>query len=127
MDGQRLTALSVDDLHYFETQFFLVPGTGTVYVDSKLSVIRHRTVGHGFQEQLTLLNHQHEPVDLVVRIDADCDFADLFEVKDALPKQGSYVKRAGKRALSLAYQRETFARDNRDLVLGVSARSTRMD
>ena len=28
MDGQRLNPLSVDDLQYFETRFFLVPGTG---------------------------------------------------------------------------------------------------
>ena len=111
VNGQRLTALSVDDLQYFETQFFLVPGTGTVYVDSKLSVIRHRTVGNGFQEQLTFLNHEHEPVDLVVRIDADCDFADLFEVKDAAAEEG-HVRRSGStsRRWSLAYQRETFSR-----------------
>ncbi len=31
IDGQRLSALSVDDLHYWETRFFLTPGTGTVY------------------------------------------------------------------------------------------------
>lgn len=40
IDGQRLNALSTDDLQYFETRFFLVPGTGTVYVNAKLSVIR---------------------------------------------------------------------------------------
>ena len=40
VNGQRLNALSVDDLQYFETRFFLVPGTGTVYIDAKLSVIR---------------------------------------------------------------------------------------
>jgi len=50
IDGQRLNALSVDDLQYFEARFFLVPGTGTVYVDAKLSVIRQRAVGNGFHE-----------------------------------------------------------------------------
>ena len=44
VNGERLNALSVDDLHYFESRFFLVPGTGTVYVDAKLSVIRRRSV-----------------------------------------------------------------------------------
>jgi len=34
IDGQRLNALSTDDLNYFETRFFLVPGTGTVYIDA---------------------------------------------------------------------------------------------
>src|SRR4030095_3316884 len=42
VDGQRLSPLSVDDLQYFETRFFLVPGTGTVYVHGTLSVVRHR-------------------------------------------------------------------------------------
>jgi glycogen debranching enzyme len=110
VNGERLASLSVDDLQYFETRFFLVPGTGTVYIDAKLSVIRHRTVSDGFREELTLLNHDDEPVDVVVRFDADCDFADLFEVKDALEKKGSYSRRASSRTLTLAYQRETFSR-----------------
>ena len=88
IDGQRLNPLSVDDLQYFETRFFLVPGTGTVYVDAKLSVIRQRAVGDGFHEELTILNHDDKPVDLDVRIEAACDFADLFEVKDALQEAG---------------------------------------
>ena len=110
VDGQHLNTLSVDDLNYFETRFFLVPGTGTVYVDSKLSVIRRRAVGEGFEEQLTILNHDEEPVDLHVRIDAAADFADLFEVKDALTKKGSYTTRMDNGSLVLAYDRETFAR-----------------
>ena len=90
VNGQRLNALSTDDLQYFQSRFFLVPGTGTVYVDSKLSVIRTRAVADGFHEHLTILNHDEKPVRLKVRIDASSDFADLFEVKDALAKQGAY-------------------------------------
>jgi glycogen debranching enzyme len=110
VNGERLTPLSVDDLQYFETRFFLVPGTGTVYVDAKLSVIRRRSVGNGFHEELTILNHDDKPVELVVRLEADCDFADLFEVKDALNKKGSYSRRVEDGRLLLAYQRETFSR-----------------
>src|SRR2546425_10464094 len=93
VDGQQLNSLSVDDIQYFETRFFLVPGTGTVYVDAKLSVIRRRAVGGGFREELTILNHEDKPVDLAVRIEAGSDFADLFEVKDALAKKGMYSAR----------------------------------
>ena len=110
LDGQRLTSLSTDDLQYFEARFFLVPGTGTVYVNARMSVIRTRTVANGFHEELTILNHDTEPADLVVRMEADCDFADLFEVKDALEKKGSYSKRVGERSLTLSYERETFVR-----------------
>jgi glycogen debranching enzyme len=110
VNGQRLTPLSTDDLQYFETRFFLVPGTGTVYVDSKLSVIRRRAVGNGFREELTILNHDEKPVDLTIRVDAGCDFADLFEVKDALKKKGTYSARVTDGRLVLAYQRDTFTR-----------------
>ena len=58
VNGERLNSLSIDDLQYFESRFFLVPGTGTVYIDAKLSVIRQRAVGHGFHEELTVLNHE---------------------------------------------------------------------
>ncbi len=110
VDGQRLNPLSVDDLHYFEARFFLVPGTGTVYVDAKLSVIRRRIVGDGFHEELRILNHDDKPVDLSVRVEAASDFADLFEVKDALAKTGTYSSRVEDGKLLLAYERETFGR-----------------
>jgi glycogen debranching enzyme len=108
--GERLNALSVDDLQYFETSFFLVPGTGTVYVDAKLSVIRRRAVSQGFHEELTILNHADEPVRLEARLDAGSDFADLFEVKDALEKKGVYSSRADRGRLVLAYDRGSFHR-----------------
>jgi len=73
VNGERLNALSTDDLQYFATQFFLIAGTGTVYVDAKVSVVRKRAVGDGFHEDLTILNHATEAVDLDVRIDAAAD------------------------------------------------------
>jgi glycogen debranching enzyme len=111
VNGQRLNPLSVDDLQYFETRFFLVPGTGTVYIDAKLSVIRQRAVGGGFHEELTVLNHDDKPVDLEVRVEAGCDFADLFEVKDDLKKQGEYYTKVDDGRLVLGYRRETYVRE----------------
>jgi glycogen debranching enzyme len=110
IDGQRLNPLSTYDLQYFEARFFLVPGTGTVYVNAKQSVIRQRAVGAGFSEQLTILNHDEKPVDLQVRIDAGCDFADLFEVKDALEKKGQFATRVFGDRLQLSYERGQFKR-----------------
>ncbi len=111
IDGQRLNPLSVDDLQYFETRFFLAPGTGTIYVNATLSVIRRRAVGEGFHEELTLLNHSSDAADLVVRVDADSDFADLFEVKDAVTKKGKYYHRVTEDSLLIGYQRDTFIRE----------------
>ncbi len=101
IDGQRLNPLSVDDLQYFETRFFLVPGTGTIYVNATLSVLRQRAVGHGFHEALTILNHDEKPVELSVRIDAGSDFADIFEIKDAVEKKGKVLHSHPQAAIAL--------------------------
>jgi glycogen debranching enzyme len=111
VNGQRLTALSTDDLQYFQTRFFLVPGSGTVYVDAKLSVIRQRDVADGFHEELRVLNHESKPAELTIRIEAASDFADLFEVKDALKKKGNYDASVADGNLVLSYQRESYTRE----------------
>jgi glycogen debranching enzyme len=111
IDDVRLNALSTDDLQYFEARFFLVPATGTVYIDPKLSVIRERAVGDGFHEELTVISHSDEPADLTIRVEAGSDFADLFEVKDALKKLGTYEIHPEATRLVLGYRRETFRRE----------------
>ena len=68
-------------------------------------MIRRRAVGDGFHEELTILNHDAEPVELTVRVEAASDFADLFEVKDALKKKGKYSATVDKRRLLLTYER----------------------
>ena len=49
-------------------------------------------------------------MDLTVRVEAGCDFADLFEVKDALKKHGTYSARVKNGRLLLGYERDTFRR-----------------
>jgi glycogen debranching enzyme len=111
VNGRSLNVLSIDAVQYNASQFFLVPGTGTIYVDADLSVIRKRTVGDGFHEDLTVMNHGHEPRELEIRIDAASDFADLFEVKDALTKKGRTYAKVQNGGLLLGYQRERFVRE----------------
>ncbi|HEX5055481.1 MAG TPA: glycogen debranching N-terminal domain-containing protein [Gammaproteobacteria bacterium] len=111
VNGVRLNSLSTDDIDYFASQFFLVPGTGTVYVDSPLSVVRRRAVGGGFHEDLTIVNHTPDEMDLDVAIEADADFADIFEVKDALSKKGEHYRKEQGGSLVLGYRRERFIRE----------------
>jgi glycogen debranching enzyme len=111
VDGLRPNVLSTDDLDYFYVQFFLVPGTGTIYVDADQSIIRKRAVGNGFHEELTILNHKDQAVDLQVRMEAGADFADLFEVKDKLTKKGEFYHRIEGNRLVLGYRRDQFVRE----------------
>ncbi|MFG2047979.1 glycogen debranching N-terminal domain-containing protein [Micromonospora sp. NPDC048935] len=112
VNGERLNSLSYDDLQYFESRFFLVPGVATHYVDAKLSIIRERTVGGSFREQLTILNHDEKPVDLEIRMEAASDFADLFQVKDeVLNKKGEIYTEVEPDRLRLGYRRGNFQRE----------------
>ncbi|MDG4805823.1 glycogen debranching N-terminal domain-containing protein [Micromonospora sp. WMMD1120] len=112
VNGERLNSLSFDDLQYYESRFFLVPGMATHYVDAKLSIIRERAVGGSFREQVTILNHDEKPVDLEVRMDAASDFADLFQVKDEiLNKKGETFTEVESDRLRLGYRRGNFRRE----------------
>lgn len=111
INGQKPKLLSVDDSAYFKVQFFGALATGTVYVDSHLSVVRRRVISRGFREELRLANHDNKPVDLRVRMEVDADFADLFEVKDKLEKKGQCYRRVENGGLVLGYKRGTFQRE----------------
>ena len=74
-----------------------------------------------------MLNHDEKPVDLEIRIDAASDFADLFEVKDALKKKGTYRQQYEAGQLVVGYTRETFRPRDRDHRPRSRRRSTRRD
>ena len=111
LDSHSLDVLSTDEVDYFSTQFFLVPATGTIYSNPSLSVIRQRYVGDGFHEDVIILNHAQEPAAIRVRLQAMADFADLFEVKDALHKKGELYQEVRDGQLVLGYRRDDFVRE----------------
>src|SRR5262245_40921433 len=111
INGLRPTVLSVDDTTYYRVQHFMALATGTVYIDSHLSVVRQRTVGDGFQETLAVWNHGGEPVDLDIRIEVAADFADLFEVKDKKAKTGELYREVTGERLTLGYRRQRYRRE----------------
>jgi glycogen debranching enzyme len=112
-NGSPLNVLSTDENQYFTAQFFLVPPTGTVNDNPTVSIIRKRSIGDGFHEDVTLINHGGEPLEVELRLDAGADFADLFEVKDALAKKGETSARVEDGVLVLAYERGDFVRETR--------------
>jgi hypothetical protein len=53
------------------------------YADSPLVVERLRDLGAGVLEEITVWNYSTEPVECVIVLKVDADFADVFEVKAA--------------------------------------------
>ncbi|MFG3576955.1 amylo-alpha-1,6-glucosidase [Micromonospora chersina] len=113
LNGQRLHPLSIDDSMSYRTRFFLVPGEPTHYLDAKVSVIRSRSIGGSFDEELTLLNHSGQEVEFTLRVDIGSDFADLFEIKHQRQKKGRTTPTVSGDSLRLTYRREGFHREVR--------------
>ena len=109
--GIPLDVLSTDTVEYYYAQHFCVPPTGTIYKNPTISVVRRRFVGDGFVEDLTVLNHGTETEEVELRLEIACDFADLFEVKDALKKKGEFYEAIRERKLVLGYRRDNFIRE----------------
>ena len=110
-EGLALDVLSTDASEYYYAQHFCVPPTGTIYKNPTLSIVRRRLVGDGFVEHLSVLNHGTEPEEIELRLDLEADFADLFEVKDALKKKGEFYHEFRDRQLVLGYRRDSFVRE----------------
>jgi glycogen debranching enzyme len=122
--GIPLDVLSTDAIEYYYAQHFCVPPTGTIYKNPTTSIVRRRFVGDGFVEDLTVLNHGNEPEEVELRLEVASDFADLFEVKDALKKKGKLYQEVRGRQVVLGYKRDNFIRET---IISASERVTDMD
>ncbi|SBT41950.1 amylo-alpha-1,6-glucosidase [Micromonospora auratinigra] len=112
LNGERLSALSVAERDHVTLRFFLVPGEPTHYVDAKSSVIRERAItGGAFEERLTVLNHDHRPVEFTVRLSAANDFAPIYTVHEEHTPPGRRYHRVEERRLRIGYRRDRFQRE----------------
>ncbi|WCN83445.1 amylo-alpha-1,6-glucosidase [Micromonospora sp. LH3U1] len=110
IDGERINALSRDDMTYFETRFFLVPGAASHYVDADVSIIRHRSIHDCFHEKIIVLNHSAQPAEFTVRVEMGSDFTDIAEVGQLRGRTAQITADSAGHQLELRYARERFAR-----------------
>ncbi|MDI1435748.1 glycogen debranching N-terminal domain-containing protein [Polyangium sorediatum] len=110
VNGECPGLLTADNVEYHFAQFFLFPRTGSIYENPYLSILRRRYAGEGFREEIEVINHSLKPITIELRIEAAADFADLFEVKDALAKKGELSREVRGHELLLGYRRESFVR-----------------
>ncbi len=112
LNGRPLDVLSTDETQYFSAQFFLTPPRSVAPDAPYLSVVRRRAVGDGFHEDVTVVNHNREPVEVELRLEVGADFADLFEVKEQLDKKGETYRRVDDEGrLVLGYRRDEYVRE----------------
>lgn len=88
VDGEPLEPLAVSMEDPFSAVHVLRGPPPTGGGDAPLNVIRRRYVGRGMRDEVEVRNYGTEAVDCVVELRVDCDFADLFAVKEGHPDPG---------------------------------------
>jgi glycogen debranching enzyme len=113
VDGRPLELLSLADVDYFIAQFFLVPPRRALFSSPEMSIIRRRAVQGSWLEEITVVNHRNDPLQVELRLEADADFADLFEVKGGRVRERPIIRRAEGDELCLRYRNGDFVRETR--------------
>lgn len=91
IDGRRPLLLTGGKVEHYSAAFFLRnPVVGDLGKD-EVSVCRERFVGDGMQDRVVLANLAEHPVTLTLGLDVECDFTDIFAVKDAAFELGEDV------------------------------------
>jgi glycogen debranching enzyme len=115
LDGRPLEILSVADVDYFIAQFFLAPPPRALFESPAISLIRRRLVRGSWLEDISIVNHRNEATRVELRVRADSDFADIFEVKEGRRRSRPVTRRVEDGALVLAYRCGGFGRETRIL------------
>ena len=111
IDGQQLDPLATHGPAPFAATFIArqLPRPGVA--DSTLLVVRHRYVGNGMREDITVRNLAAEPARLVLALGVDVDFAGLFDVKEGRASARQGIERTlGSASLRMRFTRETESR-----------------
>jgi glycogen debranching enzyme len=93
VDGHRVEPLTVIPREPFDCQFIGRAAPRPGHDDATLIVERHRLVGQGMREDITLRNYGSEAAGVDLAISVDADFADLFQVKDQRVRTGRAVRK----------------------------------
>jgi glycogen debranching enzyme len=104
-----LELLGLHQSAHFDAQFFLTPTVG-LDDEAPCSIVRHRLVDHVWMEEVTVTNHLHQPNRIRVVLEVGVDFADLFEVKDAVIETRETSFTHDDTSMTLAYEHGTFRR-----------------
>jgi glycogen debranching enzyme len=79
--------------------------------DSHLVIFRHRYVGRGMREDIVVRNFGEEPAFCAIELSLNCDFANLFEVKEGrVERTGELRLEADRTRLTFTYRRGGFRR-----------------
>jgi glycogen debranching enzyme len=110
VNGEPIRMLSSRAVDYYSATTYATLWRARVGKNPTISIRRDRFISDGVHEDLFVENHSDLPARVEVEVRFGSDFADLFEVKEPRPKQGSLRTELGQDRVTLNYQRAGFSR-----------------
>jgi glycogen debranching enzyme len=111
LNGHPVHVLTSRTVDYYSASVFATLASVSVGENPPISIRRDRFVARGVHEDLTVHNHSDRPQLVTIEVEYGSDFADLFEVKDRIPKQGQVNTELGSSNVTLTYTRAAYRRD----------------
>jgi glycogen debranching enzyme len=110
VNGEEPESLAAHIVDPFSALFVVQDLTST-RTGSSLVITRQRFIGRGMREDFIVRNYGTEPAFCALEIGINCDFADLFEVKEGrIQKMGDLAVEHDKGRITHTYTRGAFRR-----------------
>src|SRR5438445_1186431 len=111
VNGRPVHILTSRTVDYYSASIFATLASVGVGENPPISIRRDRFVARGVHEDVIVQNHSDRPQTVTIALEYGADFADVFEVKDHIPKRGQHRAQLGESRVTLIYTHDQFRRD----------------
>jgi glycogen debranching enzyme len=111
VNGRPLHVLTSRTVDYYSAAIFATLDSVGIGENPPISIRRDRFIARGVHEDVIIQNHSDRPQTVTVEIEYGADFADLFEVKDRIHKQGQQRTEVSGSRVTMIYTHEQYRRD----------------
>jgi glycogen debranching enzyme len=111
IDGRPVHVLTSRTIDYYSASIFATLASVGIGENPPISIRRDRFIARGVHEDLIVQNHSDRAQTVTIAVEYGSDFADLFEVKDRIAKQGQQRTELGPSRVTLIYTHDHYRRD----------------
>jgi glycogen debranching enzyme len=112
VNGRPVHVLTSRTVDYYSAAIFATTDNVGIGENPPISIRRDRFVARGVHEDVIIQNHSDRPQTVTVEIEYGADFADLFEVKDRIHKQGQRRTEVSGSRVTMIYTHDQYRRDS---------------
>jgi glycogen debranching enzyme len=111
VNGQPVHVLTSRTVDYYSASIFATLASVSIGENPPISIRRDRFIARGVHEDVIVQNHSDRPQTATIEVEYGTDFADLFEVKDHISKQGQQRTELGRSRVTIIYTHDQYRRD----------------